>query len=379
MKKLIIYITLLLLINACQSKQEEISQEPTETGMVTLTKQQVASAGIIAGHSEEKELKGNIKASGKLDVPPQNLVTISAVMGGYVKKTDLLQGMRVKKGEVLFTIENPEFIQLQRTYLETKSKLKYLELEYERQETLYNQNIAAAQAYQEAQANYLTAKAQIADLQARLKMIGIDADKVSAENLSSTAIIRSPENGFVSTLNVNIGKYVGPQDVLCEIINTAHLHVELYIYEKDIDKIKEGQPISFHLMNNDSKEYKASVFLIQRTIQADRTIRIHGHLVKDDPTLLPNMYVQGNIIVASTKVQALPQDAIVQMDGKSVVFIESKKEADNIIYEPVEVRTGLSSEGWTEVHLPEKYTGVPIVTKGAFTLLSVMLNSEEEE
>lgn len=378
MRLLLLYISILL-IGACQSKVEETTQAPEQSGQVVLTQQQVSSAGIEVGQLSKKELQGNIKASGKLDVPPQNLITISAVMGGYVKRTDLLQGMRVKKGQVLFTIENPEFIQLQRTYLETKSKLKYLELEYERQEELYQQNIAPAQAYQEAQANYLSSKAQIADLKARLSMVGIQAENVTAENLSSTAVIRSPENGFVSTLNVNIGKYVGPQDVLCEIINTEHLHVELYVYEKDIDKLKEGQKITFRLMNDDRKEYNASIFLIQRTIQPDRTIRIHGHLAKDDPTLLPNMYVQGTIIIASTEVNALPQDALVQANDKSMVFIESKKEGGNIYYEPIEIQTGLSSAGWTEVHLPENYQQQAIVTKGAFTLLSVMLNSEDEE
>lgn len=366
------------LLTTCSAPKEEQETRDIKANEILLTEAQRMSASITVDTVQLKTLQGSIQASGQLDVPPQNLITISALLGGYIKKTDLLPGKKVKKGEVLFVIENPEFLVLQRSYLETKSKLTYLELEYKRQEALYQQNIGAAQAFQEAQANYISAQAQLSDISARLSLVGIQAANIQTDKLTSTATIISPENGFVSRLEVNIGKYVSPQDVLCDIVNTSHLHVELFAYEKDLNKLKEGQAIEFKLMNDETKSYTATVYLIQRTIQNDRTVRIHGHLTKEDPNLLPNMYVQGKIIVTSARVLALPSSAVVQANGKNYVFIEKKSTKDYTTYEAIPIEIGLSSTEWTEVLLSESIKKEKFVTTGAYTLLSILLNKEEE-
>ncbi|MCU0415694.1 MAG: efflux RND transporter periplasmic adaptor subunit [Cytophagaceae bacterium] len=366
------------LLTTCSAPKEEQETRDIKANEILLTEAQRMSASITVDTVQLKTLQGSIQASGQLDVPPQNLITISALLGGYIKKTDLLPGKKVKKGEVLFVIENPEFLVLQRSYLETKSKLTYLELEYKRQEALYQQNIGAAQAFQEAQANYISAQAQLSDISARLSLVGIQAANIQTDKLTSTATIISPENGFVSRLEVNIGKYVSPQDVLCDIVNTSHLHVELFAYEKDLNKLKEGQAIEFKLMNDETKSYTATVYLIQRTIQNDRTVRIHGHLTKEDPNLLPNMYVQGKIIVTSARVLALPSSAVVQANGKNYVFIEKKSTKDYTTYEAIPIDIGLSSAEWTEVLLSESIKKEKFVTTGAYTLLSILLNKEEE-
>jgi cobalt-zinc-cadmium efflux system membrane fusion protein len=131
MKNNIIILLLLAGLLACAEKDKEKPEEaPTEqeSNTVEITQAQYQTAGIEIGTTTIRHISDVVVASGVIDIPPQNLVSISAPMGGFVRKTELLQGMNVKKGQVLATIENPEFIQIQQDYLETESRLDYAQL-----------------------------------------------------------------------------------------------------------------------------------------------------------------------------------------------------------------------------------------------------------
>ncbi|HWZ22716.1 MAG TPA: efflux RND transporter periplasmic adaptor subunit [Cytophagaceae bacterium] len=381
MKK--IYILLFILVNvivfsSCASKTKEVHEEEhhEEDNEVVLTASQFKGVGIQFGKVELKNLSSVITVNGMLDVPPQNMVSVSALMGGFIKTTDLLQGMQVKKGQVIATIQNPDFIQIQSQYLENKQKLKFLELEYKRQEELSEENVSAAKIFQQVSSDYNSLKATIGGQEERLKILNIDPASLTQSNIRSVVAIYAPIGGYVTVVNVNIGKYVNPQDVICEIVDTDHLHAELTVFEKDITKLKKGQKIRFVLVNESNKERTASVFLINHKISEDRTIRVHAHLDKEDPTLMPNMYLKALIEIGDNKSNALPDQAIVNSGDKNYIFIKTEKEN---VFKAVEIQKGISENGYTEVILPEnfKVENTEVVTKGAYDLLSKMNNSEE--
>ena len=128
MRPLISLLTIAVLLQGCSSKKKET---PTDlksgaSTSVVLTAEQIKAADIRLGRIQQKSVSGLVKTNGVLDVPPQNLVTISAPLGGFVKNTELLQGMKVKRGQVVAVLEHPDYIQLQEDYLSTKSQLEYL-------------------------------------------------------------------------------------------------------------------------------------------------------------------------------------------------------------------------------------------------------------
>jgi cobalt-zinc-cadmium efflux system membrane fusion protein len=382
MKK--IYIVLFVLVNvsvfsSCASKTKEVPEDKhnEEENEVVLTASQFKGVDIQFGKIELKNLSSVITVNGMLDVPPQNMVSVSALMGGFIKTTDLLQGMLVKKGQVIATIQNPDFIQIQSQYLENKQKLKFLELEYKRQEELSKENVSAAKIFQQVSSDYNSLKATIGGQEERLKILNIDPASLTQSNIRSVVAIYAPIGGYVTVVNVNIGKYVNPQDVICEIVDTDHLHAELTVFEKDIIKLKKGQKIRFVLVNESNKERTASVFLINHKISEDRTIRVHAHLDKEDPTLMPNMYLKALIEVEDHKNNALPDQAIVSSGDKNYIFVKTEKEN---VFKAVEIQKGISENGYTEVVLPEnfKIENTEVVIKGAYDLLSKMNNSEEE-
>jgi len=383
----ICFVLIIMTIGSCGKRTgtetaESDTSETSKRMLVTFTDLQIKNTNLSLGNIETKNISSEIQVNGMLDVPPQNLVTISALMGGFIKSTDLLQGTHVHKGQVLVVIQNPDFITIQRDYLENKTKLDYLKLEYKRQEELSKENVSAAKVFQQVSSDYNSAEVANGSLEEKLRMIGINPETLTQKTIRSSVNIVSPINGYITVVNINVGKFVGPQDAICEIVNTEHLHAELTVFEKDITKVKVGQKILFNMVNEDGKTHTAHVYLINHKISEDRTVRVHAHMDKEDPSLLPNMYVKAFIETGEESVHALPDKAIVSSGEKAYIFVQltNKKESGSTVFEAIEVKKGLSENGYTEVIPPAGFDvkNSRIVIVGAYDLLSKMNNVEEE-
>lgn len=394
-------IVLIMATTSCGSKADpetEVGEEhhDEETNAVELNEAQFKNAGIELSSVERKQISGTIKVNGVLDVPPQQLVSISAPLGGFLKNTALLQGTHVRKGEVIATIENLDFIQIQQDYLEAKSQVELTKADYERQQQLAAENVNSNKSLQQSKTTFVTWQAKLNGLTEKLKILNINTASVDEGHLKSSINLYSPINGYVTEVNVNIGKYVNPTDVLFEIVDTEHLHAELIVFEKDVRKLKIGQKVRFTLAN-ESKERMATIHLIGREISKDRTIQIHCHIDQEDKELLPGMYLKAAVETGGAQVPALPDDAIIDYQGKKFIFVvgdhvehpkneaEEKESTGEDSHEEgtqftmVEIQVGNSELGYTEVTLPDDFNiESRVVVKGAYSLLSKMKNSEEE-
>jgi membrane fusion protein, heavy metal efflux system len=373
-----------------QAPEEEEAHHEEETDIAVLTDAQLKTAGVVLGNIENKQISGTVKVNGHLDVPPQELISISVPLGGFLKDTEMLQGSKVKKGQVIAVIENPEYIQVQQDYLEARSQLSFASADHDRQKELAQENVNSQKTLQQAKVSFETWLAKTNALKARLQLLNVNLKTLEEGNITSRINLYAPINGYVTEVNVNIGKYVNPTDVIFEIVDTRHLHAELIIFEKDVPRIKIGQKVRFTLAN-ESVERIATVYLIGRQISADRTIRIHCHLDKEDTQLLPGMYLKAVVEAGSTMVTALPNEAIVDFQGKKYIFIPAEekekpvenesadREENHHHFQLVEILTGPGELGYTEIILPENIAmETKVVVKGAYELLSKMKNSEEE-
>jgi membrane fusion protein, heavy metal efflux system len=365
-------------------KQEEQHDEHEEENGVELTPAQARTVGIELGKVDKKQISGTVKVNGVLDVPPQQLVSISVPLGGFVKNTSLLQGSRVKKGQVIASIENLDFIQIQQDYLEAKSQLELTEMDYKRQQELAKENVNSQKTLQQSKTNFATWQAKYNALREKLKVINVDVRSLEAGQVTSSINLYSPIGGYVTQVNVNIGKFVTPTDVIFEIVDTEHLHAELIVFEKDVPKLKIGQKVRFTLAN-ETEERMATIYLIGREINKDRTVQVHCHIDKEDTELLPGMYLSAYVETGGALVPALPDEAIVDYNGKKYIFIvsegkheEGKSKESGQHFTMLEIQTSNRELGFTEVNVPDSLSQAEVVVKGAYALLSKMKNSEEE-
>jgi cobalt-zinc-cadmium efflux system membrane fusion protein len=379
----VILLATALFIVSCGSKPDaaantEKHDHEEEAGVVELTAEQFKTAGITYGKPEARQISGAVKVNGLLDVPPQQQVSIAVPMGGFVKQTSLLQGMRVKQGQVIAVLENLDYIQMQQDYLEVKSQLEYATKEHERQQELAKENVNALKTLQLAKSTWQTLLAKENGLKQKLAVLNINLPALEKGNIQRTINVITPISGYVTQVNVNLGQFVTPADILFRIVNTEHLHAELTVFEKDVPKLKIGQLVRFTLAN-ETAQRTATVHLIGREISPERTVRVHCHLEQEDTQLLPGTYLQAMIETGAADVKALPEAAVVNFENKAYVFVKKPGSDSTFHFNMVEVQQGNSEQGYTEVTFPKGTPDVEVVVKGAYDLLAKMKNSGEHE
>jgi cobalt-zinc-cadmium efflux system membrane fusion protein len=384
--KFIILPGLLTLIIACSKGGKQVSEtvktEILPQDIVELRADQIKMANIELGSVEERSLGKILKANGVISVAPQDLATVCMPLGGFIKNSTLLPGFAVKKGQTLAVIENQDFVDIQQGYLEAKYKLVFAEAVFYRHTDLYKADVYSQQNLQQVTVEYKNVKATVKSLEQKLKVIGINPDLLNEDNISSTVNLVSPINGFLKTVNVNIGKYVSPTDVLFEIVNSEKLFLELTLFEMDADKAARGEKIKFFI-NNENEEHEAIMTQTGNSINNDKTFKAYAAVISPCRNLLPGMYVNAYIEETSNNVTALPSDAIVSFDDKDYIFTfeKEKEEAGKPFteYRMIEVKRGITGNGYSEVRLPEGFNikGAKIVIRGAYNLLSAKKNAGE--
>lgn len=393
-----------LFLGACSSnKTDETGTETTTTSteeahapeVVEFSQTQYNAVGIQFGTVTNTNLSNYIKASGTIDVPPQQMVSITSPYGGNIKTMNVSEGKFVPKGQTVATIENPEFLQIQQDYMESSSQLSFLKQELTRQEELVKENIAARKSLQRASSEYNSMLARTEGLKAKLRMININPATVRSGRFTSRASISTPQSGYITKVYANIGKFISANEVVADLANTSNMLVTVKVFEKDIPKISVGQAIRFRA-TGDSTERTATVYLIGRDIHEDRTVDVQGRITTPSQKLLPGMFVNAILEVGAASTPAVPQQAVVQAGGKNYIFVldeaENKQAADStkagkeggeenqISFRRVEVGTGVTENGFTALILPENFNRQSkVVTKGAYDLLSKMNNAAEEE
>ena len=344
--------------------------EEHEEGEIHLTKEQIETMSIKFGDFSNVKINDFIKATGTLDLPPNAYSSVSAKANGFIKSTKkYVEGSYIKKGVIMGHLENPEFIQQQQAYLEVQAELTYLHQELERQTRLVNANAGVAKKQQKLQSDVNMKTATLKGIGKQLAYLGINTSNLSPDNITERIAIISPIAGYITSVNMHNGMYVTPQQELMEIVDEKHLHLELDIFEKDISSIKEGQKISYTVPAMGNQVYDGEVHIIGKEFNTEnKTVRIHGHLEKERPKFIKDLFVEAKIWLNDQTVQALPEKAIIKDGASSYIYVANDQSNEGEIkFEAIKIVQGSTDNGFTSVKLidaiPDK---MKIVTEGAY-------------
>ncbi|TXD46854.1 efflux RND transporter periplasmic adaptor subunit [Polaribacter sp. IC073] len=369
MKNLYTLLFLLLLL-ACGNKEkltETIQEIKINSNQIKISKEQFESEKMEFGELATQDFNTIINVNGMIDVPPENRASVSTFIAGYVTNIPLLIGDKVKKGELIASLKNIEFVEIQQQYVETSVQLKFLKNEYDRQKTLFDEKITSQRKYLEAESVYKVSLATYNGLRKKLQMLNIDPVAVAQGKITSTINLYAPINGYVTKVNVNIGSFVSSASELIEIINTDHIHLELNVFEKDITKIKKNQKIHFKIPESSNKTYEAQVHLVGTSINKNKTIKVHGHINNEEKNnFISGMFVEAEIICLPKKEIALPRAAILKNKNKSIILVLSSEKENTYIFDKVSIDKGSENENYTQINNYKAIEGRKILTKGAF-------------
>lgn len=367
-------------LSSCSSEQKVEDTKVVESLVgVSLNADQIKSSQITEGLPSKELIGMTISANGTVEVPPQNKTVISAQFGGFVKSLSVLDGMIVKKGQSLFTIEHPELIQLQQDYLEVIGNMDYLQAELERQKLLVQQEAGSMKSLQLAKSQVAMAQAKKSGLKAKLDMAGVNMQQLNAGNLQRTISVAAPFNGVVTKVAVNVGAYAEPTEHLLEIIDLKHAHAEVIAFEKDVKHLKIGQTVKLRF-SNDEEIVNAKIFLIGKEIAKDRTVKVHCHLEVENSNIAPGSYFKAFIYTGEKEYYCLPSEAVVEMNGKNVVFFGKKSNDMRTTYVPEEVEVLATENGKSAIVYKNKSRTFQdkVVVHGAYDIMSAILIQSEE-
>lgn len=376
MKTYIITIFGLLLLVSCNSdkKNQEKETVQKQENTIQLSSEQIKNAGLVVGNPEERTVKGILQLQGTVTVPPKSVVSVSIPLGGYIKKTDLMAGMHVRKGQLLAVVEDMQYIQLQQDYLTAKEKFQLAKSEYDRQKELNVKKASSDKLYEQTATEMQTQRIYMSSLAQKLSLLGINVKTLSASNISKTVSIVSPINGVVSKINVNVGKYIAPTDMLFELMEMSDIVLVMNAFEKDIHLLSVGQTVSAFTNANPTKKFPAKIAYINRSLNDDRAAEVICKVNQYDSALIPGLFINAEAEFENEKAITVPEDAVVRWQGKFFVFALS----GNNQYKMAAVEPGTTTDGFRQIKSSAIDKSSKIVIKNAYTLLMTFMNGGDE-
>jgi len=380
--------------NPDKNPKEEIhghDEHESEENILQLNERQVKALNLEFGSIKMRNISSIVKINGRLQVPPENKAEIFAIIGGQVKNIRVFIGDFVKKGQVLATLEHPDYISLQEDFAVEANRLDFLEQDYLRQKELYENHVGAGKDFQQARSEYHIAKARYEGLKARLLLLNLSPEKVKNGEITGTIDVLSPISGYVNRIHIKIGTYVDTQSMMFEVVDKTAIHADFAVYEKDVHLLSPEQIIHFTVSNRPEKEYEAKIFAIGKQFdEKSKAVHIHALIAHASEDLIPGMYITGHLHTNDDYTQTLPIDAIVNEGTKSYIFIvdhdehEHDKEHEHeneevITFKMIEIVSGQKDDMYSEIELLEDLPqDAQIVMNKAYYLLADMKKEETE-
>jgi cobalt-zinc-cadmium efflux system membrane fusion protein len=285
--KFILFIGFLL-ITGCVRKKPSGEQEEKNIVESDITK--------IREEDKPKEEKNNntlkIKMMGYIEVPPQNIYRMSVAVGGILKYTKLLPGMKFKKGEILAVMEHPDYLQIQTDYLKAKALNELTEKNFERQKELYDNKAVSEKEFDIIRAEYAKNKAEYQQLRKKIELLYLNPDQLDADNMRPQIRIQAPFDGFVTELTATVGKYIPPGEAMFEFVDPSDIHLNIKVPENLLHKVSVGKIVECYSPFNPDKKFKCEIILINKKLNNDKTVDVHCHFFKYDEELIPGMLME---------------------------------------------------------------------------------------
>jgi cobalt-zinc-cadmium efflux system membrane fusion protein len=210
----------------------------------------------------------------------------------------------------------------------------------------------------------------------KLRILGVNedaiADVVRTHVVDAEVPVLSPESGIVSERTINMGELADPTRNLFTIGNFDSVWIKADVYEKDVAKVKQGQPIVLEVESFPGQKFHGKLNYVADSISQDtRTLNVRAEVDNPGCKLKPKMFARMSILVGEHEILSVPKTAVQDAGYSKVVympaggdkFVERKVDIGNEIGDFVEVNSGLRP-------------GDRIVTNGSFELRSQVLKQE---
>ncbi len=306
--------------------------------LISISQEQRQAMGIRSALVVEASESWSVPYPAQVQVPTAQLRVVSTPLSGLLSGLQVAEGDRVKKGQSLATIQSPELLNLQRSYLQALSQLDLAQSDAERDRQLLV--IIAERRYQTSNAHYVQVRTEVEQNRQTLQLAGMDQagmKRLAAERqLSGTLTVRSPITGVVLERLATPGQRLNALDPLYRIGKLTPLWLEIHVPLERLPKIAVGGTVRVAEL-----PVKGKIITIGRMVHgADQGVLVRAEVRKGVNKLHPGQFVE--VALASKPANStggrhyrIPLGALVRHNGKTWVFVARK---DGFLALPVDVQ-----------------------------------------
>ncbi len=359
-------------VAGCQASHAgELMNAPASVGVVSLTPAEVTAGKIEVATVSEQDVDDRIVTSGTVTLDDMRTGHVYTPVTGKVLTIKAALGDRVKKGDVLASIESPDVSSAASDVQKAEADLIAATHDLQRKRDLFAQQAAAAADVEAAEDAQRNAKAEVERARQKQFLLG----KGNVDAVTGSYMLVSPIDGEVLMRNINPGIEVqgqysgGTAQELFTIGELDRVWILGDIYEIDLARVRVGQTASVTVVAYPGKVFKGTVDWLSGSLDpVTRTAKVRCTFDNADRLLRPMMYSTMQIAVDQRKAVAIPPGALMRLGEYKVVFLQIADADGKARFERVPVDIDeRSSTGWLEVkHGLE--AGQKLVINGAAVL-----------
>ncbi|MBK8213742.1 MAG: efflux RND transporter periplasmic adaptor subunit [Myxococcales bacterium] len=372
---------------ACKGKSApEKADEPraTEDGgeaehdelpkVVKLDPEPRARAGIRSEPAKKETLAKTLTLSGEIVADPDRTAKVSSPVAGRLERVAMREGAVVKKGDVLAELRVPDLGRARGALLSATAKAKAARANEARLKGLFESKMTSEQSYLDAKA-----EADARDAESRALAVELSGLGAGGGEGGVLLALRAPVAGSVVARDAVVGQPVAPEQVLGQITDLAQVWFLGRVFEQDLSSLTVGAKADVVLNAFPRTTVPGVVEAIgQKVDPGARTVVARIRLENPSGNLRLGLFGKGLVAIpelaAAEPVLVVARSAVVDVAGKSVVFVEDSPGS----YTRHDVTLGLSAPGKVQV-LGGLREGEAVVVAGVFTLKSVLLKGSMAE
>jgi cobalt-zinc-cadmium efflux system membrane fusion protein len=263
-------------------------------------------------------------ANGRLAYDESRTVRVASSISGRVISSPMNLGEKVKKGDVLLKLDSPDFHSALASVEKSIADLKLKQENFHRARTLYESKVLSRKDFEQAQDELISAQSEADRARKHLENLGVSLGSDSVK--TGAFYLRSPLDGVITEVNVNPGMEVRPDldKPLYVISDLRQLWLWIDVFEKDISKVQQGQPVTIKVSSWPDSEFYGRVDYISSIVnESSRSIRVRCILDNSENKLLPTMNAQVNILnLPEQKALLIPLSAVVTEGDQQFVFVK---------------------------------------------------------
>jgi cobalt-zinc-cadmium efflux system membrane fusion protein len=407
-----------LILTGCDQESAKPADQPTtqnkQPDMVQLPPTAEKALSLETGRAENRTLDMTVKTTGEVLANANLMTHVTAPVTGRVTEVLVRIGDRVTEGDALLKVRSNDIEQSEADLLQNesqvradlkrdlmqidsdtetaRSQIKLSESNYKRMQGLLDEKIAARADWEAARTQFEKDKIALDALirkreqtlilskermnvscepiKQKLRILGLDDTSIArvlkTREVQAEVPVPSPESGLVSERLVNVGELIDPSKPLFTIGNFDSVWIKADVYEKDVSKVKAGQPITLEVDSFPGEQFQGKLDYVADSISPDtRTLNVRAEVANPTLKLKPKMFARMNILVGEQNILSIPKTAIQDAGYSKVVYVplgsgrfhEQKVDLGSEVGDFVQVLAGLNP-------------GDPVVTKGSFELRS---------